>query len=114
MTRYFLFEYDDYEPLGGFDDLTGIFESESDAFAEIKSRSSWRDNTDVYSLEDDNDKPKFLYYKFNVLGESNMLQSVIGNKDKKIIKLVGVSIGKARWPESYKNTRMGDFKMEVE
>ncbi len=114
MTRYFLFEYNNYEPLGGFDDLTGIFESEDDVLAEIKSRSSWRDNTDVYSLEDDNDKPELLYHKFSVLDESNEIRSVVGNSEKKTIRLVGVAIGKARWPKSYRDAKMSDFKMEVE
>ena len=115
MTRYFLFEYDDYYPCGGFDDLTGIFESEGDVLAEIKGKSVWEDNIDIYSLDSDNDRPEFLYRRLSVLDEFDRIWSVIGNSEKKIIRLViETSMGKARWPESYKDAKVSDFKMEVE
>ena len=113
MTRYFLFEYDDYYPCGGFNDLTGIFESEGDTLA-ILDKHEWEDNVEIYSLESDNSKPELLYHKFSAVDESNMIWSVIGSKEKKTIKLVGIAMGKARWPTEYQDAKMSDFKMEVE
>ena len=115
MTRYFLFEYSEYYPCGGFDDLMGIFESESDALAKIKNENTWDDHVEIYSLDSGSDRLELLYYKFNVLDESNMIQSVIGNKEKKIIKLVGpTDAWKSQWPEGYRDAKMSDFKMEAE
>ena len=114
MTRYFLFEYDDYYPSGGFNDLTSIFESESDALAKIKNMNVWWSNVDIYSLEDGSNKPELLYHRFSALDAFNKVWSVIGNNEKKLIKLVGVAIGTARWPESYRDAKMSNYKMEVE
>ena len=114
MTRYFLFEYDDYYPCGGFNDLTGIFESENAALAKIKNENAWASNIEIYSLDSDNDGPELLYCKFSVLDESNEIWSVIASSEKMTIRLVGVSMGKARWPKSYRDAQMSDFKMEVE
>ena len=114
MTRYFLFEYNDYYPRGGFNDLTGVFESENDALADIKSGGVWQDNVEIHSLNNGDDEPELLYHRFSVLDDSNEVWFVIGNSEKKIIKLVGVVKGKARWPESYRDAKMDDFKMEVE
>ena len=114
MTRYFLFKYASYYPCGGFGDLTGIFESESTALAEIQGVDMWEDNADIYSLEDGDDRPELLYYKFSVIDESNEIWPVIGNRGKRIIRLIGKTIGTARWPESYRNDKMSNYKMEVE
>ena len=112
MNRYFLFEYESYYPHGGFRDLTGIFESESDTLA-ILDKCEWEDNVEIYLLKDDS-KPELLYHKFSALDGSNEVWSVIGNKEEKIIKLVGATMGKARWPESYRDAKMSNYKMEVE
>ena len=111
MTRYFLFEYSEKYPCGGFDDLIGVFESVSDALAKVRIE---KDNIDIYSLGDDSNKPELLYYKFSVLDESNGIWPIIGNSKKKTIKLVGAAIGIARWPGQYKDAKMSDFKMEAE
>ena len=121
MTRYFLFEYDDYYPCGGFNDLAGIFESENDALASLKDKSKritneGYSNVEIYSLESDSNEPNLLYNMFYVLDTTNSLWLVIGNAEKKVIKLTGRNLGVVNaesWGSS-RYTKMNDCKMEAE
>jgi hypothetical protein len=87
--KYFVFVFDNYYPLGGFEDCKGVFDSEDDALCYLIENHPRLndDNIEIVVLE--NNEPKDLYFTFTV-NERDQARFVLGDSEKKIIRLMGV------------------------